>query len=333
MNGTKKEINMVKTVNYDINNLKTKEEEWLLHKKSKDWWYCTGYLEDQEGKKYSYQFTILQIPYGIVTPIMAMVAVTDFDSEIHYYRQRVNLSKKELTVTDNLVQHGDTAWCKKEKDGFHIKTQHTKFNLDVFCDYGKGAFWHCDNGRLQMGADGDKETTYYYSWTNMQTKGTLTLNGKTVAVTGKSWFDKQGGSYTLCKQSSWEWFSLRFYDDEEMMLFKFPTTGDHDGTYITKDSKRMRLNNYTITTSDFIECEGSKWSAGWELKLPGLKEEHYYIKPYMQGAINLAYFEELCGIYNDKGEEVGMCFTELLPHLYDNNKQDHSMLLKNIERG
>ena len=96
-----------------------------------------------------------------------------------------------------------------------------------------------------MGLDDPKERTYYWSYTNLVTTGQLTLEGKTYQVSGKSWFDKQGGTYTLTKRwTNWEWFSLRFFDNEEIMLFSFPQDDYQDGTYIEKSGKYRRLNDY-----------------------------------------------------------------------------------------
>ena len=316
---------------YNIEKLGSIEDEWIFHKGCKDWWYATGYFSDPDGNKYSYQFTVLKLKYGITSPLAVMVALTDFQTNQHRYRQNVSMGKRDLHVTQNMVAFSDVASAEKLADVIHVKISHKDFQVDLKLDYGKGAFWHCEDGKLQMGLPGKKETTYYYSYTNMPTTGTMVLNGKKVPVNGKSWFDKQGGTYSLGKPSSWEWFSLRFYDDEEMMLFKFPTTGYQDGTFISRDGQRERLNNYTIETTKFVEVAGSKWSAGWDLTVPGKKEEKYTITPMMDGCINLAYFEELCSITNEAGQEVGMCFTELLPHLYDDNKQDSSVMFKNIE--
>lgn len=324
-------LNVIESKLYTHNKLGTFDEEWLFHKNCKDWWYATGYITDELGHRYSWQFTILSINLKLVNPYLAMVALTDLETGEHRYRQRVSLKKDVLTVTKDLVSYDDSAVAIKCGDCMRIKTHHKDFSLDLQLDYGKGAFWHCDNGLLQMGQLGDKETTYYYSYTNLPTVGTLTLGNREYKVSGKTWFDKQGGSYSLGKVSSWEWFSLRFYDNEEMMLFKFPTTDYIDGTFINVSGNRERLNNYRLTTTKYIEYAGSKWSAGWELIVPGVKEEKYTITPIVDGAINLAYFEEICSVKNSKGEEVGLCFAELLPHLYDNNKQDHKNLFKNIE--
>ena len=43
---------------------------------------------------------------------------------------------------------------------------------------------HCDKGVLKMGVDKPKETTYYWSYTNLAAAGTLTLEGKEYHLAG-----------------------------------------------------------------------------------------------------------------------------------------------------
>jgi predicted secreted hydrolase len=74
-----------------------------------------------------------------------------------------------------------------------------------------------------MGVDDPKERTYYWSFTQLAANGKLILRDQEHQVSGKAWFDKQGGTYTLTSRwTNWEWFSLRFFDGEEIMLFSFP---------------------------------------------------------------------------------------------------------------
>ena len=59
-----------------------------------------------------------------------------------------------------------------------------------------------------MGVDDPKETTYDWSFTNLASSGLLILGEKKNKVSGKAWFDKQGGTYTLTSRwTNWEWFS------------------------------------------------------------------------------------------------------------------------------
>ena len=137
---------------------------------------------------------------------------------------------------------------------------------------------------------------------------------KPIKVKGKSWFDRQWGPYRLIESAThWEWFSLRFFDDEEIMLFAFPQHPYYDGTYIDKNRKQYRLRNYRYTPKEYVEVNGFSFTQGWDLELPGIKDERYRIRPILDGQMNLAYFELLAEIINPDGERVGYCFVELLP--------------------
>ena len=164
----------------------------------------------------------------------------------------------------------------------------------------------------------------------MPTTGIINLNGKEIEVHGSTWFDKQGGNFNFMNtHTHWEWFSMRFYDNEEIMLFNFPQQNYCDGTYIKNNLTSSRLNNYTMKPIKFTEKNGYKFSCGWELKMPKIKDENYKIIPIIDGQMNIAYFEQLCYIYDKDNKEVGMCFVELLPGVY-NKKLDAKLLLKNI---
>ena len=322
----------MKKIDYNVNNLGSFDKEWAIHKKCKEWWYATGILFDEEENMYSYQYTLLHINFGIITAKIAMMALTDYKNKKHYYSQTPTFNKNDLIITDTEASFKGKAYAIKEKDCMRIKLNHSRFSLDLNANYGKGAFWHCNNGKLQMGLDGTDETTLYYSYTNMPTTGTLTIGSKTISLKGKTWFDKQGGTYSLHKpQTHWEWFSLRFFDDEEIMLFTFPDAAFNDGTYISKEGTRQRLNSYSIERTAIDEDIGMKWSAGWKVRL-GVKEDYYTIEPIQKGHINFAYFEELCHIKNAKGEIVGYSFAELLPGILNDPKQIKiANLFKKIE--
>jgi predicted secreted hydrolase len=323
----------MRKIKYDVNNLRSFDVEWGIHKKCREWWYATGTLSDDDGNIYSYQFTLLHLNFGIVTPKVIMVAFTDLQNGRHSYLQKVTLFSNKVTISKNHVAFKGVASVEKKSDCMQIELSHKDFKLSLCARYGKGAFWHCDNGKLQMALPGEKETTSYYSYTNMPSEGTLTLNNKAIHVKGKTWFDKQGGTYSLSKRATnWEWFSLRFYDDEEMMLFTFPQSHYQDGTYIEANGQSERLSNYEIKTTKVIEKIGLKWSSGWSLYVPGKKEEYYTITPIVEGNMNFAYFEELCWIKNAKDITVGLCFAELLGGVL-NEKPNQSLtnLLRSIE--
>jgi predicted secreted hydrolase len=294
------------------------EEEWGCHRNISEWWYATGYFTTDAGPMYSYQFTLIRTPVLGLVPNVLMLALTDFATGKHIYSQKVALTGRKVAVDSRTVRFDNAAEMVKDAQGMRFTGRHKEFALDLMLEYGKGAFWHCDNGVLRMGVDEPKETTLYFSYPNMPTSGTMTLHGKAHAVNGKSWFDKQGGPYSIRdRKTHWEWFSLRFFDDEELMLFTFPQNSYQDGTYIPQSGSARRLTEYSITPLDFVTINGARFSCGWSLDVPGCKGEHYTIRPLLKGQVNLAYCEQLAGIYNPESRQVGLCFVELLPGVYN----------------
>lgn len=303
---------------YYPDRLESFEREWLCHRGVSEWWYSTGYFHDENGRLFSFQFTLIRALLSILRTYILMLAVTDIESGKHYFVQQPAFSTSGIEINEKELRFRDFARLIKEEKGMHLTATSARFSMDLFLEYGKGAFWHCDHGKLQMGIPDKKATTLYYSYTNMPTTGTITLEGVTHTMQGKSWFDKQGGTYPITHpKCMWEWFSLRFFDNEEMMLFSFPQDEYVDGTYIRADRTSQRLNNYVITPRKFTTVGGYKFSCEWEVEIPGLKDEHYLIKPVSEGQVNLIYFELLAGIYRKDGEQVGYCVVELLPGVYN----------------
>ena len=97
------------------------------------------------------------------------------------------------------------------------------------------------------------------------------------------------------------------------MAFALPQSPYFDGTNITNKSERCLVRNYSNTPKEFVDVSGMTFSKGWDLTMPGVKEEKYEIRPLTDEQLNLAYFELIAGINNPRGKQVGLCIVELLP--------------------
>jgi predicted secreted hydrolase len=299
------------------------DAEWPSHKKVSGWWYITGYLTDLENIEnfYSYQFTVFNVRLFRFNFYVLHMVFTDFQTRKHIFKQRISIRKgKNVYVNQDSVVYSPFAFLKRERDQLKLSIKNNEFELQLDLKKGKGAIWHANNGVLVMGLPDDpQQRTVYYSYPNMPTNGKVILldNSKEVTilnVSGKSWFDRQWGSFRLLDTSShWEWFSLRFFDDEEIMLFAFPQHPFYDGTFIDKQGNSQLIRDYKYTPKEFIEVDNFTFSKGWDLILPGIKEEQYEIRPIMEGQFNLAYFELIAEIINPEKERVGYCFVELIP--------------------
>jgi hypothetical protein len=74
------------------------------------------------------------------------------------------------------------------------------------------------------------------------------------------------------------------------------------------------VQNYEIKPKEFVKRGRFDYtfSYGWDVLIPGIKEERYELKPLSKGQFNIAYFELLAEIKNSKNERVGYCFVELI---------------------
>lgn len=294
------------------------EAEFLSHKGGSEWWYCTGYLNDEAGKLFSFQFTLAKvIVYGVRLHLL-MTALSDFETGKHYYSQRAFFFGRDIIITSDRVGADDQAEIRFDKKKLDLSIKTSDYSLTLEMNIAKPPVWHCEDGVLRMGLDNPQQTTYYWSYTNLKVTGIVFLEDKRFQVTGKAWFDRQGGTYNIINRwTHWEWFSLRFFDDEEVMLFSFPQSHYQDGTYVDKIGNYRRLNDYEITPLGFTEAGGHKFSFGWQINLKGVKAEEYTITPKMDGQLNLTYYELLAEVKDRHGEVVGNCVVELLPGVYN----------------
>jgi len=315
-----KEITYTKTTGIPPRSM---EEEFLCHKRGFEWWYATGFLNDENGRLFTFQFTLSKIKVYGVTFNLLMTAVTDIDNAKHYYNQKSIFFEKDVIITPSRVGVEGAAEMTFPLDksgggrlGLTMDGDGYALTLDI--EMVKKPIWQCQDGVLRMGIDAPLAKTYYWSYTNLAVNGRLKLEGKEFSVQGKAWFDRQGGPFNpLDRRQQWEWFSLRFIDNEEVMLFSFPHVPYHDGTFIDRSGKATRYSDFTITPLGFTEARGNKYSCGWKVQLNGIKDEEYTIVPKVDGQLNLFYFELLADIKDKAGNAVGFCVVELLPGVYN----------------
>jgi hypothetical protein len=101
--------------------------------------------------------------------------------------------------------------------------------------------------------------------------------------------------------------------------------------YLTDPEHPERLYSYQYMPKELVEVDGCVFSKGWDLGLPGVKEERYQIRSIMDGQMNLAYFELLAEIINPRNERVGLCFVELLPGVRNPGKNiGYKKLIKRV---
>lgn len=258
-----------------------------------EWWYFTGNLAATDGREFGYQLTFFR--QGVRPPgspaassrfvtdhmMFAHFAVSDLTGGRFRHFQKIS---RGVFGEAGFEDGGRTAWiggwaCERTgPHAFRLRASDDGASLDLRLEPLKPPVVHGKNGVSQK-ADGAGRASHYYSLTRLATEGTLVVDGKSFGVKGVSWFDHEWATNQLgAGQKGWDWFSLQFEDDTELMLFQIRTDGGRDphsgGTFVRADG-----TTDPIADSDFsLEPEawwqspatGGKYPVGWRLAIPKL---------------------------------------------------------------
>src|SRR5262249_40213881 len=136
-----------------------------------------------------------------------------------------------------------------------------------------------------QGAHGDSRKgagtgggSQYYSCTPPAAAGAPALGGRTVAVRGESWMDKEFGSNQLGEgQVGWDWLSLQLADGRELMLYRLrDRAGRVDfahGTLVSRagEARYLAAGDFTVraTGSWKSRARGAECRGGWVVGVRG----------------------------------------------------------------
>ena len=140
----------------------------------------------------------------------------------------------------------NSAICETKKFQYQIKTE----NLDLTLESVKKPLLLNKNGYLDLSG----RRTYYYSLTNLKTKGEIKVKNKVIPVSGKAWMDHQWANVSYAKDK-WTWFSIQLDNNLEIVCFEYTNQGKK--TYLA--SLSYPDNKQTHTEEVFIIPSSKKW--------------------------------------------------------------------------
>jgi predicted secreted hydrolase len=256
-----------------------------------EWWYYTGHLQSESGKRYGYQVTFFRFglrdrqknsqkqPPLFTELYMAHFALSDIAAKKFVFRERINRGyhNKAGAATDRYLVWNEE-W-KVEGDGkkhsIEVNDRETKLRLSLVSL--KAPVLHGQNGLSQKG-EGEGRASYYYSLTRMETEGEIAVAGKREKVRGLSWMDHEFGSNQLREdQVGWDWFSIRLDNQTELMLYLIRRKdGSPDpyssGTLIRADgtTRHLTLQDFRIEVLDRWKSpkSGGDYPMKWKVTIP-----------------------------------------------------------------
>jgi len=259
-----------------------------------EWWYYTGNLQNQKGRRFGYQLTFFRVGLEGDKPILnpskwkighiyfAHMTVSDIQNEKFHFFERINRKgiKNAGAETDRfLIWNSD--WSLSGKGEKHnLKALEKETGIELSLTPLKKRVFHGKDG-ISVKGSGKNNASHYFSFTRMQTEGSVFIKGEKFQVKGTSWMDREFSSNQLNRSLvGWDWFSLKLDNHTEIMLYQLrQKDGKIDphssGTFVFADENYHHLASKEFTiipkSSWTSENTGATYPAAWEIDLPGSK--------------------------------------------------------------
>jgi predicted secreted hydrolase len=260
-----------------------------------EWWYYTGHLETDSGKRYGYQVTFfrfgvrdrqkeLKEPPLFTDLYMAHFALSDIGGKKFTFRERINrgYGGKAGASTDRYAVWNEDWKVEGDEKHHQILVNDRGTTLKLSLKSVKPPVLHGNNGHSQKG-EGEGRASYYYSLTRMQAEGELTLAGRKERVRGLSWMDHEFGSNQLREdQVGWDWFSIQLDNQTELMLYLMRRKdGSVDlyssGTLVNADgtTKHLGVKDFRIAVLERWKSvkSNAEYPMKWKVAVPSQEVE------------------------------------------------------------
>jgi predicted secreted hydrolase len=258
------------------------------HERLMEWWYYTGHLEADDGRRFGFEFVIFRAERGAFPVSWAShLALTDEDGQLFRYDQRSEIGPQvdraaasgfDLAIAgqDATGRPVGEPWTMRGADGrdaLAARSAPAGFGLDLSLDDGdRPPALHDTDGWIDFGVAG---SSYYYSRTQMAATGTVTLDGEPLAVEGTAWFDHQWGDFISVGGGGWDWFAVNLEDGTDVTLSLVRAAdGSYPlvyGTLVRPDGTTEHLQREAFTVEVTDEWTSphtdARYPAGWRITL------------------------------------------------------------------
>ena len=304
-----------------------------------EWWYLTGNLETETGRRFGYQVTFFK---NALRPEsenncsngnawctnhlwMGHTAVSDISNATHYAaevftRQEPGLAGAETTPFRVWIQDwqmfalgNDFPWeLEVFSDDFALTLQLSALKAPVL---------QGDRGLSQKSPE-PGNASYYYSMTRLPTQGQIHLEGESHNVEGQSWLDREWSTSALASdQSGWDWFSLQLNDNTELMYYQLRddlgnTHSNSSGNFTSLMGLQTRIDPEDIQLEEqayWQAADGTSYATHWRMQYV---DKDWIIRAAFDDQlmdVTFQYWEGAVDVLSAvSGEKVGQGYLEMV---------------------
>jgi predicted secreted hydrolase len=265
-----------------------------------EWWYFTGHLRAADGHRFGFELTFFR--FGLVPHARASRpgqsrwrAAQMYPAHFAITDETTNTFVSHEALAREALDQGDASeqrfavhvydWSLRgEGEGRDLRMLlHARSGadaIDLMQQPQKPLAIQGQNGISRKGPCSSC-ASHYYSFTRLQTRGTLVRSGRRYEVTGVSWMDHEYGSGELLpNQAGWDWFSIQLDDDREIMLYRLRqrdggVTPQSSGSLIARNGsvRYLPLRAFQIQSTAWWTSPhtSARYPARWIVRVAGIQ--------------------------------------------------------------
>ncbi|MCM2313380.1 MAG: carotenoid 1,2-hydratase, partial [Steroidobacteraceae bacterium] len=185
-----------------------------------EWWYVTGWVQDEQGAPLGFQVTFFRVRPGLgesnpsrFAPRQVLFGHAAVAEPAHGRLRHAERSAREgfelSYARGGRVDVQIDDWSLRS-DGtrYRAVVRGDDFSLQLDLDPRQPPLLQGDRGFSRKGP-AESSASYYYSWPHLAVGGEITIDGRRRAVTGEAWFDHEWSSDVMDDEArGWDWMGI-----------------------------------------------------------------------------------------------------------------------------
>ena len=254
-----------------------------------EWWYVTGNLNNESGKRFGFHATFFRIAnQPVAGPVVGTEAPDTWQSASNwatsqFYMGHFAISEegaKKAAAYERFARaaaglSGATAapvkiwlddWrltgpahdAETNQWQLSMTSDTNTESVDLALNPQKPPVLQGERG-LSVKSAGNCNASYYYSISRMQVSGEISNGGEQHSVTGSAWLDREWSSSVLADhQVGWDWFALQLTDGRDLMIYQLRDINGQADTH-SYAVEIDKAGNKKIIPFEQIELTMERW--------------------------------------------------------------------------
>ena len=299
-----------------------------------EWWYITGHARGGE-RDFGFQVTFFRTRidaaqgmssrFAAKQLVFAHAAVTDVQGRKLWHDQRIAREGFDIALAapdETNVKLRDWS-LERRSNAYFARLTAGDFSLALQFNPTQAPLLQGDRGLSRKGPQ-PEQASYYYSEPQLAVRGSISLQGQAVEVSGMAWLDHEWSEELLHPDAvGWDWIGMNLYDGSALTAFRLRRqngTALWDGGSFR--SPQGGLSTFSRGEVDFrpqrrwtSPLSQANYPVEWIVRTPA---DFYTVKAVIdnqeldsRASTGAIYWEGLSDLVDSNGRPVGRGYLEM----------------------